>query len=176
MILALVLSLNLSGGHGSSPPQELPLPDQIQGCSKSQAEGKTIRSSPTPNYLVSQPGWHSPVSVATLSHGLAREMKLLLFHMDQVPLPDQAISCLFLLRCGQPEPECAEPSHATEAGDAGELPAGGRGRPGESHAGSPLPRGEDRDRTDPAAPESSAVVSQPLGCSAGTRVPVSRTW
>lgn len=41
-------------------------------------------------------------------------------------------------RCCQFEPECTEPSDAKEAGDIGELPAGGRGGSGEGHAGSPL--------------------------------------
>ena len=79
-------------------------------------------------------------------------------------------------RCHDPESQCAQSAHAEEAGDPGELPAGGGGGPGAGGAGGPVAGGTDRDRAHPAAPEPPAALGQPLGGGAGAGVSVPGTW
>lgn len=79
-------------------------------------------------------------------------------------------------RCGEPESERAQSAHAEEAGDPGELPAGGGGGTSAGGPCSSLPRGADGNRAHPAAPEPPAAFCQPLGGGAGAGLPVSRAW
>lgn len=70
--------------------------------------------------------------------------------------------------------ECPEPPDAEEAGDAGALPARGRGGPDPGHAGRALSGGTHGHGAHPAAPEPSAALFQSLGGGAGQRLPVPR--
>lgn len=79
-------------------------------------------------------------------------------------------------RCGEPESERAQSAHAKEAGDLGELSAGGGGGPRAGGSSMPLSGGADSNRAHSAAPEPPAAVCQPVGSSEGAWLPVSGTW
>lgn len=97
---------------------------------------------------------------------------------DEAPQAHSALyhKAVTTCRCGYSESERAQSAHAEEAGDPGELPAGGGGGPGASGAGRPVAGGTNRHRADPAAPEPPAALCQPVGCGEGTGLPVPGTW
>lgn len=78
-------------------------------------------------------------------------------------------------RGGEPESQCAQSSHAEEAGDLGELSAGGGGGPCTGSEGRPVSGRTDCDGAHPAAPEPPAALSQPVGSGEGAGMPVPGT-
>lgn len=80
-----------------------------------------------------------------------------------------------LRRRGGSESQRAQSANAEEAGDLGELPAGGGRGPRAGGAGGPLAGGTDRNRAHPAAPEPPAALCQPVGSGEGAGLPVPGT-
>lgn len=97
-------------------------------------------------------------------------------HHDKFPQARQfSLRVAISYRCDKPVSECAQSAHAEEAGDPGELPAGGRRGPRAGGAGLPVSGRTNGNWAHPAASEPPAALCQPLGSGESPRLPVSRT-
>lgn len=86
------------------------------------------------------------------------------------------VCCSVPHRCSVYKFECSQSANAEEAGDSGELSAGGGGGPCAGVAGLQVSGWTNCHWAHPAAPEPTAALCKSVGCSEGTRVPVPWTW